>query len=146
MISPAQIRAGRHLLGLSQADVAIATGLSLPTIKRAESDREVSISADATKAIQAALEAAGVEFTNGEQPGVRISKNSFGRRAMPNEIRIGDRIMQRDNIAVPFIRSIGSIGDVVDPGHTAPDATKVYVRFPNGDEGWVDRGCLVLAP
>jgi transcriptional regulator with XRE-family HTH domain len=72
MISPAQIRAGRHLLGLSQADVARATGLSLPTIKRAESDREVSISADATKAIQAALEAAGIEFTNGRRLGVRL--------------------------------------------------------------------------
>jgi transcriptional regulator with XRE-family HTH domain len=76
MISPAQIRAGRHLLGLSQADVARATGLSLPTIKRAESDREVSISADATKAIQAALQAAGAAFIseNGGGPGVRLRK------------------------------------------------------------------------
>jgi hypothetical protein len=41
---------------------------------RAESDREVSISADATKAIQAALEAAGAEFIseNGGGPGVRL--------------------------------------------------------------------------
>jgi len=64
------------LLGLSQADVAGATGLSLPTIKRAESDREVSVSPAAIEAIRAALEAAGVIFVqeNGEGPGVRMRK------------------------------------------------------------------------
>jgi transcriptional regulator with XRE-family HTH domain len=74
--SPAQIRAGRHLAGLSQADVAAATGLSLPTIKRAESDRDVSVSAEAVEAICKAIEAAGVIFIaeNGEGPGVRLKK------------------------------------------------------------------------
>lgn len=73
---PAQLRAARHLLSLSQADVAAATGLSLPTIKRAESDREVSVSEQALAAIRAALEAAGVIFVeeNGEGPGVRLRK------------------------------------------------------------------------
>jgi transcriptional regulator with XRE-family HTH domain len=74
LISAAQIRAGRHLASLSQADIAKATGLSLPTIKRAESEREVSVSNDAVDAIRGALEAAGVEFTNGERPGVRLRK------------------------------------------------------------------------
>jgi transcriptional regulator with XRE-family HTH domain len=69
LISAAQIRAGRHLASLSQADIAKATGLSLPTIKRAESEREVSVSNDAVDAIRVALEAAGVEFTNGDEPG-----------------------------------------------------------------------------
>jgi transcriptional regulator with XRE-family HTH domain len=72
MISPAQIRAARHLAKLSQADIAEATGLSMPTIKRAESERVVPISDDSIAAIRAALEAAGVEFTNGDQPGVRL--------------------------------------------------------------------------
>ena len=57
-----------------QADIAMATGLSLPTIKRAESERKVSVSDDAVDAIRAALEAAGVEFTNGKQPGVRLQR------------------------------------------------------------------------
>ena len=76
MKSPAQIRAGRHLAGLSQADVAAATGLSLPTIKRAESDREVSVSVEAVDAICRAIEAAGVEFIpeNGGGAGVRLKK------------------------------------------------------------------------
>jgi transcriptional regulator with XRE-family HTH domain len=71
LVTPSQIRAGRHLANLSQADIAKRTGLSLPTVKRAESEREVSVSGDAIAAIQRALEAAGVEFTNGDRPGVR---------------------------------------------------------------------------
>ena len=74
LITSSQIRAGRHLSNLSQPDIAKATGLSLPTIRRAESERKVSVSADAISAIRAALEAAGVEFTNGDQPGVRLRK------------------------------------------------------------------------
>jgi transcriptional regulator with XRE-family HTH domain len=74
--SSAQIRAARHLAGLSQAEIAKATGLSLPTIKRAESEREVAISEEAIAAIRRALEAAGVIFVeeNGDGPGVRLRK------------------------------------------------------------------------
>jgi transcriptional regulator with XRE-family HTH domain len=66
------------LLGLAQTDIAQATGLSLPTIKRAESDRVVSVSTDAIAAIQSALERAGVIFVdaNGEGPGVRLRKTA----------------------------------------------------------------------
>jgi transcriptional regulator with XRE-family HTH domain len=74
LTTAAQIRAARHLLSLSQEDIAKATGLSLPTIKRAESDRSVSISAEAIASINSALEAAGVVFVeeNGAGPGVRL--------------------------------------------------------------------------
>jgi transcriptional regulator with XRE-family HTH domain len=74
LISSSQIRAARHLANRSQNDIASATGLSLPTIRRAESEREVSVSPDAIAAIQRALEAAGVEFTNGGEPGVKLRK------------------------------------------------------------------------
>jgi transcriptional regulator with XRE-family HTH domain len=76
LVTAAQIRAARHLANLSQADIVEMTGLSLPTIKRAESEREVSVSADAVAAIRAALESAGVEFIaeNGGGPGVRLKK------------------------------------------------------------------------
>jgi transcriptional regulator with XRE-family HTH domain len=67
LISSAQIRTARHLLSLSQADIAKATGLSLPTVKRAESERDVSVSGGSIEAIRVALEAAGAEFTNGER-------------------------------------------------------------------------------
>ena len=76
MTTPAQIRAGRHLADLSQADVSKATKLSVPTIKRAESEREVSVSPGAVAAIRKALEKAGVIFVdeNGDGPGVRLRK------------------------------------------------------------------------
>src|SRR5277367_4351111 len=75
-VSASQIRAARHLANLSQADVAKATGMSLPTIRRAESEREVSVSEEAIAAIRAALELVGVIFVeeNGEGPG------AFGSR------------------------------------------------------------------
>jgi transcriptional regulator with XRE-family HTH domain len=76
MISAGQIRAARHLLGLSQAHVATAAGLSLPTFKRAESKQPVSVSRRTIHAIRAALESAGVEFIakNGGGVGVRLKK------------------------------------------------------------------------
>jgi transcriptional regulator with XRE-family HTH domain len=76
MTTSKQIRAARHLAGLSQADIAAATGLSLPTIRRVESDLEVSVSKDAIASVQRALEKAGVIFVeeNGDGPGVRLKK------------------------------------------------------------------------
>jgi transcriptional regulator with XRE-family HTH domain len=76
LLTPAQIRSARHLASLSQADIAEATGLSIPTVKRAESERVVSVSEEAIAAIRAALESAGVEFIaeNGGGPGVRLRK------------------------------------------------------------------------
>ena len=78
LLTPAQIRAARHLASRSQADIAKATGLSIPTVKRAESDREVSVSEDAIAAIRSALELAGAVFVeeNGEGPGVRLRKGA----------------------------------------------------------------------
>jgi hypothetical protein len=75
-------------------------------------------------------------------PGQRMTKDV----AMQPEIRIGDDVMFLENRAVPDVQSVGLVGQVVDPGHKPPDASKVYVRFPNGREFWVDRGSLVHAP
>ena len=76
MITSAQLRAGRHLANLSQNEIAKASGLSVPTIARAESERDVSVSEGAISAIRRALEKAGVIFVeeNGEGPGVRLRK------------------------------------------------------------------------
>lgn len=48
----------------------------MPTIKRAESERDVAISSESISAIRKALEKAGVIFveSNGEGPGVRLKK------------------------------------------------------------------------
>jgi transcriptional regulator with XRE-family HTH domain len=72
MTTAAQIRAARHLLGLSQADVAAATGLSLPTIKRVESERDVPVSQETLAAVRAMLETAGVEFLPQDNGGAGV--------------------------------------------------------------------------
>jgi transcriptional regulator with XRE-family HTH domain len=69
----AQLRAARALLEWSQAVLAERSGISLPTIKRVEpGDGELVGQHSTITALERALEAAGVEFTNGGQPGVRM--------------------------------------------------------------------------
>jgi transcriptional regulator with XRE-family HTH domain len=76
MMTGNQLRAARALIGWSQAQVAEAAGLSVPTIKRAEGQAALSASAEAVAAIRSALEAAGVVFLpeNGNGPGVALRK------------------------------------------------------------------------
>jgi transcriptional regulator with XRE-family HTH domain len=68
------VRAARALLRWEQRHLAKASGVSLPTIKRLESQRGTLRSHGVTAtAIRRALEAAGIEFINGGQPGVRLT-------------------------------------------------------------------------
>lgn len=69
MITAEQIKAGRALIGWSQADLAKKSGYSLPAINNIE--RNVTTPRTSTlKTIQQALEEGGIEFTEG--PGVRL--------------------------------------------------------------------------
>jgi transcriptional regulator with XRE-family HTH domain len=73
------IRAARALLRWEQRDLAKASSVSLPTIKRLESKPGVMVAHMSTAAaLQKALEAAGVEFIgeNGGGPGVRLRKTT----------------------------------------------------------------------
>jgi transcriptional regulator with XRE-family HTH domain len=70
-ISSRQIQAGRILAGLSQQDVVGLTKLSMPTVRRVESEKKVPVSIGARKAVIDALRAAGVIFIGGKAPGVR---------------------------------------------------------------------------
>ena len=70
-----QMRAARMLLRWEQKDLASASRLSLPTIKRLEGQLgPVSANAVTVEAIRRAFLDAGVEFTNGDAPGVRLKK------------------------------------------------------------------------
>jgi predicted transcriptional regulator len=76
-VSIRQIKAARAMLSWSQEDLAKASGVSSPTIKRLEAgDGTLGGRADTARAICTALEAAGVIFVdaNGEGPGVRLRK------------------------------------------------------------------------
>ena len=76
-ISIRQVKAARELLGWKQTDLAEASGLSIVTIRRLEAQAgELGGREDTVAAIRAALESAGVVFTNGDEPGVRLRKGS----------------------------------------------------------------------
>lgn len=70
-LSPAQCRAARALVNWSQDQLESAAKVARKTI--ADFEREVRKPYPRTlEALQAALEAAGVEFTNGDAPGVKL--------------------------------------------------------------------------
>jgi len=76
-ISSEQIRAARALLRLEQADLAAASGVSLPSIKRLEGKPgPLAAQSRTIEALRGALETAGVIFVdeNGDGPGVRLRK------------------------------------------------------------------------
>lgn len=65
MITAAQLRAARALVGLDQRALAAACGLSLPTIQRMEaSEGVIRGNVDSLMKLIGALEAAGVELIN----------------------------------------------------------------------------------
>jgi transcriptional regulator with XRE-family HTH domain len=71
------IRAARAILRWEQRQLAEASSVSLPTIKRLESKPGILVAhASTMAALKRALEAAGVEFIdeNGGGPGVRLRK------------------------------------------------------------------------
>ena len=81
-MTPEQLKAARELLGWSRCRLAMASNLSEHAILVFEtSGREIARrprlrpSVDRLAAIRAALEAAGVEFTNGNAAGVRLKRD-----------------------------------------------------------------------
>jgi predicted transcriptional regulator len=77
LITTAQVKAARALLGWSQADLARRSAVSEPTIARLEAlTGELGGREGTARRIRAALETAGVEFIdeNGGGPGVRLRK------------------------------------------------------------------------
>lgn len=76
---PAQVRAGRGLLGWSRDQLVAASGVPKRTLVRFE-DENASPRSGTLAAIRTALEAAGVEFIeeNGGGPGVRLKASATG--------------------------------------------------------------------
>jgi predicted transcriptional regulator len=75
-ITAGQIRAARALLGISQNELAEQAGVSVPTIKRCETESGTApnVAEPSRAKIIDALERAGIEFTNGDALGVRLVK------------------------------------------------------------------------
>lgn len=78
MISGAQIRAARGLLGISSRDLAARSGVSWATIKRFEEVKGIPPSRGGTLLrVTRALKVAGIEFTGDpiKSPGVRLRRS-----------------------------------------------------------------------
>jgi transcriptional regulator with XRE-family HTH domain len=76
-----QCRMARAALGWGVRELAAAAKVSTDTVARFERGDELK--ERTIDALQRALEAAGIEFTNGDQPGVRLSKAAAARSAEP---------------------------------------------------------------
>jgi len=74
-MTPAQCRAARALIGMTQPELAEAAGFGLSTIVDFEKERRI-VSTTAQVRVLEALENAGVEFIaeNGSGAGVRLKR------------------------------------------------------------------------
>jgi transcriptional regulator with XRE-family HTH domain len=79
MITSAQIRAARGLLKWTQAMLAHKASLSVVTLNMIESD-SVDPRVSTLRAIEQALERAGVEFIGTEEEGVGVRFRAAARR------------------------------------------------------------------
>jgi transcriptional regulator with XRE-family HTH domain len=78
LITVGQVKAARALLGWSQADLALRSGVSEPTIARLESaEGELGGREGTGEKIRKAIETGGIEFIdeNGGGAGVRLRKH-----------------------------------------------------------------------
>ena len=111
MLSAAQLRAARALIGMDQKTLAERAGVSLPTIQRMEaSDGNVRGNVDTLTKVVAALEAAGVELigeharSEGVGRGVRLRER---RQSEPQRDRVGsdEPAADTDPVRSPVSRS-----------------------------------------
>jgi transcriptional regulator with XRE-family HTH domain len=65
----------RAAVHIGVRELAAAAGVSPMTVTRFENERSRGYD-DTVEKLQRALESAGVEFTNGDRPGVRMKKSS----------------------------------------------------------------------
>ncbi len=70
ILVPVQCRMARAALGLGVRELAALAKVSIDTVARFE--RGDALKERTIEALQRALEASGVEFTNGDKPGVRL--------------------------------------------------------------------------
>ena len=91
----------RAALGWGVRELAAAAKVSTDTVARFERGDELK--ERTIDALQRALEAAGIEFTNGDQPGVRLTKAAAARSPEPGSAqsrRVAAKVV-RGKIAKP---------------------------------------------
>jgi DNA-binding XRE family transcriptional regulator len=108
LTSPCQIRAARALIGWTQNELAVVASVSEMSIKNIERD-SANPRVSTLASIKRALEAAGIEFTNGGEPGVRLRKFRTGdvvrfKSGMPETAEFGDDlgVILRERTDIPL--------------------------------------------
>ena len=76
-----QLRMARAAVGWGVRELAEKAGVTANTVTRIENGADAKQST--IEALQRALEKAGVEFTNSDQPGVRLAKAAAAHSAGP---------------------------------------------------------------
>jgi transcriptional regulator with XRE-family HTH domain len=80
-MKPVQLRMARAAVGWGVRELAKKAGVTANTVTRIENGADAKQST--INRLRSALEAAGVEFTNGNQPGVRLTRAAAARVAEP---------------------------------------------------------------
>jgi transcriptional regulator with XRE-family HTH domain len=84
MMTAAQLRASRALLGIDQRTLAERSGLSLPTIQRMEaSDGVIRGNVDSLMKVVAALDEAGVELISDNATSAASGRGVRLKKAVP---------------------------------------------------------------
>jgi transcriptional regulator with XRE-family HTH domain len=90
-----QLKAARALAEIEQQELADAATVHVNTIRKMEAKgrSEITSAADVLRRVQTAMERLGIEFTNGDSPGVRMrlrvkpsstaSKSAAAKKAKP---------------------------------------------------------------
>lgn len=117
MVLPTQIAAARAMLRWTQSDLSVASGVSEISVKNIESG-VTDPRSSTLSAIVRALENAGIEFTNGGQPGVRLAP-----------LRVGDRVR-----LIKGTLAWGGFGDIRDQVarivEFVHDGTPIWFKAP----------------
>jgi transcriptional regulator with XRE-family HTH domain len=91
-----QLRMARAAMGWGVRELAQKAGVTANTVTRIENGADAKQST--INALQRALEAAGIEFTHGDQPGVRLTKAAAARSAEPGSAqsrRVAAKVVRR---------------------------------------------------
>jgi transcriptional regulator with XRE-family HTH domain len=93
IFTPLQCRMARAALGWGVRELAAAAKVSTDTVARFERGEELK--ERTIDALQRALEAAGIEFTNGAQPGVRVTAARPAEPGSAQSRRVASKVVRR---------------------------------------------------
>ena len=84
-MEPIQLRMARAAVGWGVRELAKRAGITANTVTRIENGADAKRST--MDKLRRALEAAGIEFTNGDQPGVRLTLSASRSKGFPKAMR-----------------------------------------------------------